>query len=373
MSISKIFVKLPNWVGDCVMATPALDYLRKAFPSATIIAMGRPSVVDIMIGHDSISELLPADDRKISDDLLQRLKRESFDLAVIFPNSWRSAWLPFRLGIPQRVGYARGLRSVLLNGAVPYDKRRWQTPTPKPLSKKSIAGNPNIVQPGHMVEYYLQLAVAAVAAFSQDSPPAPVREQVALSLPVKKESISQVASLLVSENLDGMRLAAVNPGAAYGNAKRWPLDRLAVVADSLAAQGYAVVSTASKFETELNMQLTRHAKCEIHCLGEKLDLPGLVALLDRVELLVTNDSGAMHIAAARAVPTVALFGPTDWNVTRPWQEAAIVLRQSPPCAPCFLRECPIDHPCMRDLQPDAVIEAAAQVVDMPNSAKKELR
>jgi heptosyltransferase II len=354
------------------MATPALDYLRKAFPSATITALGRPSVIDVMTGHDSINELVSADDRVMPVDLRQRLKGENFDLAVIFPNTWRSAWLPFRLGIPQRVGYARGIRGMLLNRSVRYDKRRWQTPTPRPLSKKSIAGNPNIAKPGHMVEYYLQLAVAA-AAFSQDPPPVPAPEQIALSLPVKKESIGQVAALLVSENLDGMRLAAINPGAAYGNAKRWPLERLAVVADALSAQGYAVVSTASKFETELNVQLTSHAKCAIHCLGEKLDLPGLVALLDRVELLVTNDSGAMHIAAARAVPTVAIFGPTDWNVTRPWQDATVIMRQSPPCAPCFLRECPIAHPCMRNLHAEAVIEAASQVVDMPNSAKKELR
>lgn len=361
-AVSRVLVKAPNWVGDCVMATPALAYLRAALPQARLDVLARPSVARVLHGHPDIDTLHGIHEHKMTRAEFDLLRQAKYDAAVLLPNSFGSAWLAFRLGISRRIGFSRGARRLLLTHPISYSPRAWQTPTPKPLTRKSLRAldNPKAPAPGHMVYYYLQAAQSAVQALTGNAPPLPERDDIRLKLAVSPEATRQLDALLKEKGLDQARLIGINPGAAYGGAKRWGPEQLAAVADALAASlpAAAIISTASRFETELTDQVQRYAKTPIHRLGESLDLQGLVALMDRLALLVTNDSGAMHLGAARSTPTVALFGPTDWNVTAPWNPRARVVRCSPPCAPCFLRECPTSHQCMKAITSEAVASAA---------------
>jgi heptosyltransferase-2 len=360
--VTAILVKAPNWVGDCIMATPALAYLRGAFPDARIDVLARPSVAGVLRDNPDVTDVIAADDRKMSPEVLGRLRAIGYDAIALMPNSLGSAWLAFKLRIPRRVGFARGGRRFLLTHALPFDALEWQTRTPKPLSNKSIPGPhepSNGVRPHHMVEYYLRIAKQTAAALRNSAAPEP---QPHLQLMVSDAAREKVADVLQSMGLAGKRLISVNPGAAYGGAKRWPAERMAAVAQELAGDEYEIVSTASRFEIELTDAVQSYTGRQVHRVGEQLTLQELAALLPWLSLLITNDSGVMHMAAALEVPTIAIFGPTDWNVTYPFQQNATVIRHSPECAPCFLRECPIDHRCMTRISVDQVIAAGKELL-----------
>lgn len=367
-----ILLKMPNWVGDCVMATPAIAWLRQRFPEARIDALVRRGPAGVLLDNPHLTEVITADERRLTPGERERLKGARYDAVALFPNSLRSAWLAWRLGLPRRAGFARPwVRSLLLTRPLPYDPRLWQSPTPRPLSSRSRPGAREEQGQRHMVDYYLTIAArtAALLGLENECPPDTTPVNTPLVLPVNALAAEQLDELLRSRGLAGRPLIALNPGAAYGSAKRYPLPLLARAADELlghlpadAGPPPALVSTAAPNESSLNDELEAGLSAPLHRLGEQLDLRGLTALLDRASLLITNDSGAMHMAAARRTPTVALFGPTDWNVTHPWSPAARVLRQSPDCAPCFLRECPIDHRCMTALSPSSVAQAALELL-----------
>lgn len=369
----RILLKMPNWVGDCVMATPAIAALRRTFPQARLDALARRGPAGVLFDNPDLSSVIAADDRRLGSEQRERLRAARYDAVALFPNSLRSAWSAWRLGIGKRIGFARGGRRLLLTHPIAFDPRRWQTPTPRPLSKKSIradAPSPRSLPseqapPGHMVHYYLRIAEETSRALGR---PLLKDSNVSLVLETGADTRAHVDSLLARHGLAGRLLIGLNPGAAYGDAKRYPLSQLGAAASLLlpkaeeSGQPPAFVSTAAPGEAHLNDELAQHLDAPLYRLGEELDLRGLAGLLDRLSLLITNDSGAMHMAAARGIPTLALFGPTDWNVTRPWSPAARVLRQSPFCAPCFLRECPIDHRCMREITPESVAAASADLL-----------
>ncbi|MCX7626057.1 MAG: glycosyltransferase family 9 protein [Candidatus Sumerlaeaceae bacterium] len=364
----KLLVKAPNWIGDCVMATPAVAFLREALPMAKITVLSRTSTAGIWQHHPLVDELVVADDRNLPATLQHHLRQQHFDAAILFPNSFRAAWLAWRLGVPRRFGYNRMARAWLLTDPLVFRRREWQTPTPQPLTRKSIRPVKGAASPRHMVEYYLRLAGHAVAGLRQNPPSVPKvdRERALppLVLPVREYERTLVAELLRSLRIvDEQPLIGIHPGAAYGGAKRWPLDRLATAANILASElKAAVVITAGPSEKELSGELQRHLRCTAYDLGARLDLPKLAALLERLALFIGNDTGVTHMAAAVGTPTVAIFGPMDWNVTHPWSARSIVVRRSPPCAPCFLRECPLDHRCMLDIAPTDVVDAAHRLL-----------
>jgi heptosyltransferase-2 len=155
----------------------------------------------------------------------------------------------------------------------------------------------------------------------------------------------------------GKTLIGLNPGAAHGPAKRWSPTRLGHLVDGLQRPDWAFVSTAAPGEKHLNDEMQAATSVHIHRLGEQTSLRELPALISRLAILVTNDSGAMHVAAARKVPVVALFGPTDWPSTKPWQAPSTLVRHPVPCSPCFLEKCPIHHPCMDGIEAYAVAQA----------------
>jgi heptosyltransferase-2 len=372
--VTSILVKAPNWVGDCVMATPALEFLRRAFPEARIDVLARPSVAAALTGNPHASSVIAADDRKLAEDVRSQLRAAKYDAVALLPNSLSSAWLAFKLRIPRRIGFSRGGRGLLLTQRIPYRAREWQTPTPRPLSSKSIPGShppPGSALPRHMVHYYMKVAHETALAlggrvYSGEPEAAP-----SLTLTVDEAARTRVEQLLAERGLTGKALVGINPGAAYGGAKRWPAARLGQVADAMAAEGAEIVSTASKYEAALAEEVEHAAKCKVHRLGEELSLLELTALLQRLRLFITNDSGPMHMAAALGVPTVSIFGPTDWNVTAPWSRSARIVRQSPQCAPCFLRECPIDHRCMQRITAEQVIAAAGELLAPKQQSTQE--
>lgn len=343
------------------MATPALAFLRITFPDARIDLLARPSVAGVLIDNPHITTLITADERKLAPDVARKLKDARYDAVALLTNSFSSGWLAWKLRISRRIGFARGGRSLLLTHRLPYRGLEWQTPTPKPLSSKSIPGaHPDRPEqmPRHMVEYYMRIAQETAIALGgrvyAHGPVAPMQ----LHLGINPVAAAKVAQLLEQQDLAGKLLIGINPGAAYGGAKRWPASRLGEVADALAADGTVLVSTASAGEAALTDEVQAATRAKIYRLGELVTLQELAALLACLRLLITNDSGPMHTAAALQVPTVTIFGPTDWNVTYPWQAHATLVRHSPQCAPCFLRECPIDHRCMERITTQQVIAAA---------------
>lgn len=363
--MTAILVKAPNWVGDCIMATPALEFLRTTFPEARVNVLARPSVAGVLEGNPHITGIIVADDRRFPVEIAEALRRTRYAAAALLPNSFGSAWLAFRLRIPRRIGFSRGGRRLLLTHPLKYRALEWQTCTPKPLSSKSVPGpHKNLDGTGakHMVHYYLRIVEETAIALGARLPIGREAAAPKLHLVTQAHTRSKVDDLLAERQLTGKRLVGINPGAAYGAAKRWPPDRLAQVADAFAADGAEIVSTASKSEAALTDAIQSHASTSIHRLGEELNLAELAALLPHLSLLVSNDSGVMHMAAALQVPTIAIFGPTDWNVTFPWQPNAVVVRQSPDCAPCFLRECPIDHRCMQRISAERVIASGKQLL-----------
>jgi heptosyltransferase II len=337
------------------MATPAMTFLRAAFPNSRIDALARPGVADILADNPALSEVIQGDDRRPSAEILSRLRSAKYDAAALFPNSFGTARLISRLNVPRRIGFARNGRGLLLTDGLRYDPAEWQTPASQPISRKSIEGR-RAIQPRHMVEYYLEIAERTAEALGRTD--VSNLRQTDLRVWINAEANHRVDGLFENTGVTAGRAVGVNPGAAYGGAKRWPLAYLGLVVRRLADAGNQVVSTAGPRERVLNDELEHHAGTSIHRIGESVDVRGLVALIARLRLLITNDSGAMHIAAALNVPTVSIFGPTDWQVTRPLSPGSRVVRNSPPCAPCILRECPIDHRCMTTVTPDEVFAAA---------------
>lgn len=350
------------------MATSAMAYLRRAFPTDRIVVLSRKSTAGIWEGHPTVDHVVVADDRRMDPLVFQQLRSERFDAAILFPNSFRSAWTAWQLGIPRRFGYSRAWRAWLLTDPLLFLRRDWQTPTPKPLTRKSIRPPRGPArEPRHMVEYYLDLATFAAARLGSELPPPVVNRKCGvpeLVLPVREDARRVVNTLLAELGIPSDEpLIGIHPGAAYGEAKRWPLERLAEAASILASElGASVVITAGPSERDLCDKLKQLMRARVYDVGPRLDLPALAALLERLTLFIGNDTGVTHMAAAVGVPTIAVFGPMDWNVTHPWSARAVVVRRSPPCAPCFLRECPIDHRCMLDVHPQDVVEAANQLL-----------
>ncbi|MCX7719469.1 MAG: glycosyltransferase family 9 protein [Candidatus Sumerlaeaceae bacterium] len=377
--MTRILVRAPNWVGDSIMSTPAIAFLRGAFPSAGIIVMGRRHLSDIFRGNPHVSGFVAADDRQMDAETRAGIIASKFDAVALMPNSFRSAWVARRLGIPRRIGYSRNGRRLLLTHPIPFDPYEWQTPAVKPLGNRALKPIP-ASRPGpwnrppkHMVHYYMRIAERTAEALGSDARAGSLpRASMPLVLPVDPEARKEVDTLLVEAGLQGCRLLGVAMASANSPAKRWPAERFAEACDRLADEmGAAVVSLAYEREAAEAAAVARMMRHPLHRIGEKITLAGLIALVDRLDLLITHDSGAMHIAAARETPTVAVFGPTDWNVTYPWSRRAEVVRVSPECAPCILDHCPIDHRCMTNVTAELVVDAARRLLS-PSDRRPEV-
>jgi heptosyltransferase-2 len=322
----KILIRATNWVGDAIMALPAIRAIRNR-PDANISILARSHVADIYRDQNVADELIIYDHRgkhagiQGRERLASELRSGGFDVAILLQNAFDAAWLTWRAGVPQRIGYARDGRSILLTKAVP---------VPKPGEI-----------PAHEKFYYLELLRrSGWIDYIPDEP--------FIKLHVAESSRTRATAQLAAA---GVRLhaikLAIGAGASYGSAKCWPPSRFAELANRLQAQWDAdVILFGAAGETDVSSAIASEMKHAPIDLTGKTTVADLPALLSHCHVFIGNDSGAMHVAAAVGLPAVAIFGPTDPVGTAPVTPRHSIVRQQPYCSPCFLRRCPIDHRCM---------------------------
>ena len=348
-SIKRVVVRGTNWVGDSLMTIPALRALRRVLPDAHITLVIRPGTKGIFSEAHFIDELLVYD-RKNAFSVLPQVrewKRREFDLAVLFQNAFEAALIPFLAGVPLRLGYATEARQALLTH-----------PLPLPDWRASR----------HEVFYYLYLITALEQMLFGRSTVCEAEPDA--SIQVSEARKAQAAELLraygVSEN---DVIVAICPGSINSRAKRWPAEAYASLADRLIESKRRVLLIGSKDETEVSEDVTRRMRQQPIVLTGKTTLDQITAVLDRADLIVTNDTGPAHLGAALRRPTIVIFGPTNPLTTRPFAPEAIVLRHPPDCAPCMLRDCPIDHRCMTAITVDEVFEQSHSLLKRGSFAK----
>ncbi len=325
-AIGRLLVRAPNWLGDAVLSLGALRDVRRSFPNARIEVLARSSVAELYRAVGEVDAVRTCATFRADAASL----RGAFDAAVLFPNSFGSALQVFLAGIPERWGYATDGRGLLLT-------RRARVPA-------GVRGSSEV--------YYHRAMLAGIGLTVSASP------DCRLACP---EAWSARAQELLGDGADETWVG-LNPGAFFGSAKRWVPERYAAVGDRLAATGARVAILGSAADRPLGEAIAAGMRARPRVLCGETSLADLVGVLARLRLLVTNDSGPMHVAAALGTPVVALFGPTDWRETAPFGDGHHLLREDVHCAPCKLRECPIDHRCMRRLTADRVADAALEAL-----------
>ncbi|CAN5482226.1 lipopolysaccharide heptosyltransferase II [soil metagenome] len=340
----KILVRGTNWIGDAVMSVPALRELRRIFPDAKITLHTRSWADGLFRDAAFIDELVTFDKHrwKIKDvyDNSQFLRDDGYDLAVLLPNSFESAVTTFLSKIPRRFGYNKDVRGLLLTDpiAVPEWKNR-----------------------NHEVFYYLNLVTEIERRMLG-------RDTVAgtfpdISLEMSDERKLNARSQLASFGIDpGKRTIALGVGSTNSRAKRWPADRYAQLNDKLQNElNVSVILIGSKDETDVANEVSALCKNKPIDLVGKTDLADAIAILSEIDLLISNDMGLAHVAPAVGTHTIAIFGPTNPETTRPYSINAEVIRKDVECSPCMLRDCPIDHRCMTRISVDEIFDAAANI------------
>ena len=333
-------------MGDAVMTVPALRELRRLLPGARLTLATRPWAEDVFAGADFVDDFLVLGETSGGPRALVREARawaeRRFDLAVLFPNSFAPALVAALARVPARLGYATQGRSALLThrAAVP----AWRGSR-------------------HEVFYYLNL-VAELERQLYGTATVGAREpEPGLSVTAAHER--EALGLLREHGARGAGpLVALCPGSTNSRAKRWPAERFAALADLVSERaGAEVVLVGAPDESGISEQVARLMRARPVVLTGRTSLAQTAAVLRAADLLVTNDTGPAHIAAAVGCPVVVIFGPTNPLTTRPFSAAADVVRRPPDCAPCMLRDCPIDHRCMTAITPEEVFERAARALE----------
>ena len=333
----RILVRMPNWTGDVVMATPALRALRAARPQACIDAHLRPGLEPLLDGHPSVDEISTVRSwrggvRSLLDEG-RALRDAGYDVGLCLPDSWSSALLMRAARVPEVVGYRRAGRGIVLDRAV--------SPRPEWGARRLVARERSLL---HLVE--------AFGCHEQGTE---------LELATTEAEEDEADRLLASLG-EGSRFVALAPGASFGSAKRWPAARFGELAAALCDDGVAVAVIGDAAEALLGRAIVDRAA------GRPLDLCGrtglgaLKAILRRAAALVCNDAGARHIATAFGTPSVVLFGPTALERTDCNLETVEVVDAPAVCRPCQRRECPIDHRCMTGIDPARVHERVQAVL-----------
>ncbi|MEX2273719.1 MAG: lipopolysaccharide heptosyltransferase II [Vicinamibacterales bacterium] len=333
----RIALRAPNWLGDAVMALPAMAALRRLFADDVVTIAGLPSVLTIFKeDHDAAPvELLPIDGGT-GRAAIRSLAAGRFDRIVLFTGSFGSAWVARRAGVRERWGFGGRGRGVLLTRAV---------------------RKPARAERGHHADFYRALARGLGATDGIDAAP---------RLAARPETHALGVAALRRAGVDsGRPLVAFAPGAAYGHAKRWPAARVADVAARLVrTRGAAAVLVGGPGDRDagraIESWLRAHAPAEARQVANLIaatDVRGLIGTLAAAKLVVANDSGAAHIAAALGVPAITIFGPTDERATAPIGPG-VALSHDVFCRPCMLRDCPIDHRCMKRISADTVFDRA---------------
>jgi heptosyltransferase-2 len=341
----RIVVFCPNLIGDTVMATPTLRALRRAYPSAVIHAVIKPTVAPTLDGTSWLDDRILFAPRSHNRDqrmwsVVKRLRNERYDWAVLLPNSFRSALMARLVGIPRRIGYARGGRGWLLTDRLiaPTDAKGNFLPTPA-------------------VDYYIALArhLGCTVDSTRLELGATPAEENAANLAWSRLGLSPAKMVI-----------ALNTGGAFGPAKNWPIDSFVALAKRLVAdRDCSIVVLCGPSERDNAREIARRAADSrvVSMADEPLSIGLTKAAVRRCSLLVTTDSGPRHFATAFGVPVVTLFGPTHIAWTRTHHPRAIHLQHRLPCGPCQKPVCPLGHHrCMTELSPDMVFRACERLL-----------
>lgn len=331
----------PSWLGDAVMALPTLDDLARAFPESTIGVVARASVADLYRAVPAAHEILVyrrsngVERSARFAEFLIRLRAFSADLALVLPRSFGSAWTALLSDATRRVGYRASGRSLLLTDPVERD--------PKLLAD-------------HRVHYYRHLVSALGIAPGSTSPRIVVPD-------AERTRAKELLKPLLER--DAARVVGIIPGAQYGTAKQWPEERFAAfAARAMRELNAQVVLLGGPGDRDVCDRIRHEADPErVLDLSGKTTILELAAVLQLCRFAVSNDTGAMHVAAAVSTPVIAVFGSTDPVTTAPFGSFHTVLREPVECSPCLLRTCPIDHRCMRRIEVERVFAAAASRFD----------
>ena len=353
--MQRIALFLPNWIGDVVMATPAIRAVREHHPGAELVAVCKPYVADVLAGSPWFQDTIHFDKRGPREQRLwsvaRELRRSRTDAALLFPNSFRAA-LAARLGGGRDViGFSRYGRRLLLSRALHPKSDSWGRPVPLPAidDYNRLALEVGTPDPGYRMELFTTPTDEAAART--------VWNQFALH--------------------KYQRVVGLNPGAAFGAAKHWPAESFAHLARMLTQRlGCGVLVHCGPSEREMARRIAEDSRSpHVFTMSDMpLSLGLTKTLVKRLDLLVTTDSGPRHFAAAFDRPVVTLFGPTHIEWTETYFEKAIHLQKKVPCGPCQKRVCPLDHRCMRDLSPEEVFAAAQRLlVRFPLPLSAEVR
>ena len=347
--IKRVVVRGTNWVGDSVMTVPALRALRRVLPDAHITLAIRPGAKGIFSEADFIDDVLVYDRKGVLSVIpqIREWRRRKFELAVLFQNAFEAALIPFLASVPFRLGYATESRQGLLT---------------HPLAL------PDWRSSRHEVFYYLYVVTAleqmlfGTSSICEADPDA--------SIEISENRKVEATGLLRAQGVqEGELVVALCPGSINSRAKRWPAEAYAALADRLIDSNRQVLLIGSKEEVDVSEDVTRRMRNRPIVLTGKTSLDQITAVLSAVDLIVTNDTGPAHIGAALGRPTLVIFGPTNPLTTRPFSPVAEILRHPPDCAPCMLRDCPIDHRCMTAITVDEVFERSHALLKRSSFAK----
>ncbi len=337
----ELIVRGPNWLGDLVMATPGFRALRQGLPETRITLLVRRGLEGLMEGSPFVDEVIALDSSGAGAwqawrEARRLREQHRYDLGLCIPDSYSSALFMRMLGVEHIVGYGRGLRAPLLHRVVP---------APAEWGRRRMVAR----------ERFVLGLVEALGVPARGT---------GLSLHVGSGDRRAAEHVLAAAGHEagGPPLVLLAPGASYGPAKAWPAEHYAALGDRLQADGRPVALIGSAGERALCASVASAMHTRPIDLSGALSLGALKALIADASLLVCNDAGARHIAAAFGVPCLVFFGPTSVEKTNLNLEAVHVLERQEPCRPCYARECPIDHRCLRRIEPEAVARLALTVL-----------
>ena len=324
------------------MSVPALRQLRCLFPDAHITLVTRPGSSDILLDADFVDDVLIQDGlglRSVAHQIREWRQRK-FDLAVLFQNSFHSAAVAFLARVPIRTGYQTDRRGALLTYAVPLPA--WKNDR-------------------HEIYYYLNLAREVERLAGDDAQTK--RSDPDFGLHISEER-KRAAFELLRQNggRTDLPLVLLCPGSINSRAKRWPADRYAALADLFSESGSQVILMGSSAEAEISERVSSLTRHQPVVLTGRTSVAEATSVISIADILITNDTGAAHIGSAVGTPTLVIFGPTNPATTRPFAPTAEIIRQPPDCAPCMLRDCPIDHRCMTAIEPGQVFAQARHML-----------
>jgi heptosyltransferase-2 len=353
-NIKRVVVRSTNWVGDAVMTLPALRELRQLLPDAHLTLATRPWAKELFAAAEFVDDLLIADKRGLGSVVSQvaAWRKRRFDLAVIFPNAFEAALIPALARVPNRVGYATDGRALLLTDSLVLPE--WRSSR-------------------HEVFYYLNIIAELERLVYGKQTVMEKQPDVFLKMSETRqdEGLALLRALGIRDNRP---VVALCPGSINSRAKRWPAESYATLADSLIEKLNAeVLLIGSPAEIDVSLGVSRRMRNKVGMLTGKTDLAQVAAVLSQVDLLITNDTGPAHVAASLGRPTLVIFGPTNPLTTRPFSSVAEIVRHPPDCAPCMLRDCPIDHRCMTAISPEEVLGRAHVMLGIKSAPKDTQR